>query len=73
MDGQSRLSINWVKVLSCRICHMGLPYKKTIPSGGGAVVVLRGGVEPVIWAWPVGPARFHANPRRAGPAVLVEK
>ena len=30
-------------------------------------------IEPVIWAWPVGPARFHANPRRAGPAVLVEK
>ena len=30
-------------------------------------------VEPVIWAWPDGPARFHASPRRAGLAVLVEK
>ena len=30
-------------------------------------------LEPVIWAWPDGPARFHASPRRAGLAVLVEK
>ena len=54
--------------------------RKTVCSSGweGPVVMGLGAIcsmylEPVIWVWPVGPTRFHANPRRAGLAIMVEK
>ena len=36
------MAATWVKFLPHSICHVGPTYKKTIPSGGGAVVVLGG-------------------------------